>query len=519
MSLRTKLLVGVIGVPVAILMIALWMMVQWERRVDASLASAGRLMALARVASWTELGRAVLAEMETQRITQAYVMRWERPDRTYSAKDFWTAREYFDPATTRTTPADVYTDPIEGEEPTGSVQKRRLREFIYRGLHASEGSDESGSELVDGYLAIYPRSLTRGRRYAILVRVRTWRTGQSLYWIVVVGALLSALVGWILLTHLVTQPLAKLASTADAIAGGRTVKRARVKRHPDEFDRTIEALHRMSEEISEYHGHLEDRVMSALHRMRKAERHLAIAQRLAATGTLAAGLAHEINNPLGGMKNAVQALARGGLSPEKNEQYLGLVNDGLSRIEQMVKKFVAFAPRKVAPNAVDVVEVVTRALALTAHKVERRGIQLVHRLPPGGTAIVLGDSTELQQVALNLLLNAIDALKNRAQPRIVVSLTQRDDDWLLAVEDNGPGIDEADQERIFDMFFTTKAVGEGSGMGLAVAHAIVTNHGGRLELDCVPERGARFLVILPAHDRGRAEPRPPKRPAPAPPIP
>ena len=127
--------------------------------------------------------------------------------------------------------------------------------------------------------------------------------------VMVGGIVVLVVVFYWLLSAWVIGPLRKLSAAADRIADGDFQLRIDPQGRTDEFGRTIRALNRMALEIGEYQGHLEDRVLTALGRIKKAEQHLTIAQRLAATGKLASGLAHEINNPLGGMKNAVRSLS------------------------------------------------------------------------------------------------------------------------------------------------------------------------------------------------------------------
>jgi signal transduction histidine kinase len=304
----------------------------------------------------------------------------------------------------------------------------------------------------------------------------------------------------------VIHPLERLSAVADRIAVGDYSSAADEPGGGDEVGRTMRALSRMSTEIAEYQGQLEDRVLSALGRIKKAEKHLTIAQRLAATGKLASGLAHEINNPLGGMKNAVRSLSRGDLDPERTTLYLDLITDGLARVEQTVKKFLTFTPRHVEPLPTDLSEVAEKSVALALHTLEKKRIQVETSFAEAGRSVVFGDPYELQQVALNLVLNAADAVADGGEGHIHVSVARQGEEVVLRVQDNGSGMSAEDQDRCFDMFFTTKPVGEGSGMGLAVVHNIVTNHGGRIELASVPGEGATFQVFLPAEGGGARQP-------------
>jgi signal transduction histidine kinase len=327
---------------------------------------------------------------------------------------------------------------------------------------------------------------------------------KTFYVVLLGGLLVVTLVAWRLLSLLVVTPLAALASAADRMAGGDGDARVPTTGAGDEFDRTAQAFNRMAKEVSEYQGQLEERVLQALSRIQKAEQHLAIAQRLAATGKLASGIAHEINNPLGGMRNAVRALARGDLDPAKTAEYLSLVQDGLARVEDTVKKVLTFTPRAVKPQPTDLADVVRKAAALAKHRTDKKEVLLEERLPAAGTVTVFGDPHELQQVALNLLLNAADAVpgasrrgRGPGEGRVEVEVKTEGDQALLRVSDDGVGMTPEVQAQCFDLFFTTKEVGEGTGLGLAVVHNIVSNHGGRIELESAPGRGTTFRVYLP----------------------
>src|SRR5262249_27099144 len=150
----------------------------------------------------------------------------------------------------------------------------------------------------------------------------------------------------------------------------------------------------------------------------------------------------------------------------------------------------------------------------------KKGVVLREAVPWDRPVRVFGDPHELQQVALNLLLNAVDAVGERAAPsaaakdgaggppapEIEVEVREEGDAVLLRVSDNGQGMTPEVQSQCFDLFFTTKEVGEGTGLGLAVVHNIVTNHGGRIEVESAPGKGATFRVLLPREAGTAAEP-------------
>jgi signal transduction histidine kinase len=430
------------------------------------------------------------------------------------------------------------------EEEAGPVLDR----FRHARRQDNQWADDEGAAYVLPKAA--PEAPRRGVVLTFPPRAAPRQLARDAYLVMVGGVLLLAVLSVWLVSRLVVTPLERLAEASRRIAEGDFGLRLAGRGTNDEFDRTIHAFNRMASEIAEYQGHLEDRVLTALTRIRRAEQHLAIAQRLAATGNLAAGIAHEVNNPLGGMKNAVRAIARGDLSPEKRQEYLELVNEGLSRVEETMKKFLSFTPRRMEPRPVDLADVTRKALALAMHRVERARIRLDVDLPPPGEVQVFGDASELQQVALNLMLNAVDAVEERVRreeaeeanappevpgempdggptgclvgvlpedldldaPRLRVAVRTHGAEAILEVEDDGVGMSQEDQDRCFDFFFTTKPVGEGTGLGLAVVHTIVTSHGGGIEVESEPGVGTLFRVRLPvegppAEEDGLAESR------------
>ena len=259
---------------------------------------------------------------------------------------------------------------------------------------------------------------------------------------------------------------------------------------------------------------------------RRMQQQLALNDRLIALGTLAAGVAHEINNPLSYAHHNLAFLQRelGALrgagaaapvpGPEVLEEWreaVGDLREGMTRIQRIVEDLRVFGrvEHSEEPEPLDVNVALERALKLTHHTLESRA--LVERAVGAGLPRVRGVEGRLTQVFVNLLVNAAQALPAgpRGQNRVRVA-SRRVGDWVeVAVRDNGPGIPEDVRRHIFEPFFTTKAVGQGSGLGLSISHGIVTRLGGRLEVESEPGRGAEFRVLLPAVDAAPAAPRPP----------
>ena len=229
-------------------------------------------------------------------------------------------------------------------------------------------------------------------------------------------------------------------------------------------------------------------------RERAMAAHLAHEDRLASVGRLAAGVAHEIGNPLAGVLMVAKNLARED-EPEDLAERLGLIVREAERIQGIVRSLLTFSraePVHPAPRtAVDLAEVAREALelvSLTAH-----GVTGALEIAPD--LRVLGHRPHLVQLLVNLLANAFDA--SPAGARVRITAARHGAEVHLGITDAGPGMSPETLARIFEPFFTTKAPGRGTGLGLAVVRNLVDEHGGRLEVESSPGRGSTFTVVLP----------------------
>ncbi|GAB4247759.1 ATP-binding protein [Deferrisoma sp.] len=216
--------------------------------------------------------------------------------------------------------------------------------------------------------------------------------------------------------------------------------------------------------------------------------------RLASIGQLAAGIAHEIRNPLTGMAISLDVLAE---EPGLGEGGRGLVADmhaEIDRLEALIRGLLDFA----RPQPVEA-RPMRMAKALEWHRTfekqcGRKGVRFALDLGPNPK--IQGDPEKLKQLFLNLAINALEVTPEGGEIRIGVA--RAGDDWVrVTVEDTGPGMDAETLSHAFDPFFTTK--NEGTGLGLSIAHSIVEQHGGRIDVESEPGRGTRFTVDLPAH--------------------
>ena len=228
-------------------------------------------------------------------------------------------------------------------------------------------------------------------------------------------------------------------------------------------------------------------------------------EKLASLGRMAAGVAHELNNPLSAVGGFAEALQRHVVHGEcigesrfgDCSEYLGMIQSEVARAAGIVRRLLDFArQREPTIGPVDLAEVVRDAVGLVERQAQLAGRSL--RLAPAGTSVeVRGDAQMLQQVFVNLLTNALDAVE--AAGEVAVTVREVGDGWVEAtVTDTGVGIRPEHLAKIFDPFFTTKEVGKGTGLGLAISQSIVEQHGGTLTIESAgPGRGTRATVRLP----------------------
>ncbi len=313
--------------------------------------------------------------------------------------------------------------------------------------------------------------------------------------VMALGTVLLLLNAYVITNRLVLRPLGSLVEASNRVAAGDFSKKIPEGTAYDEMGRMVRAFNLMIDQIGQHHRTLQEDVRKTRGEMRDTQRKLFAAQRLSTTGTLAAGIAHEINNPLGGMINAARALREGRLDDAKRAEYLELILDGLERVRATVQKILQFRPRALEPEPVALRESVDRAIAFLEHRSRAKEVAIRNEIP-ADLPPVSGDPLELQQAFLNVLMNAVDAC---VMGEGMVTVYHRGGEGFVSVHvaDNGCGMDPEELARCMDPFFTTKDVGEGTGLGLSVAHNIVSNHGGKLELSSERGKGTTATLTFP----------------------
>jgi len=229
------------------------------------------------------------------------------------------------------------------------------------------------------------------------------------------------------------------------------------------------------------------------------------AEELASVATLVAGLAHEIGTPMGVIKGHASQL-ESAVTDEDAKWRLRTIQEQITRISKIIQTLLNMArPGKAQQVPVSLKSVIEMTLAFLTEKFAHRGIEA--RASVEAAPSVLGDPERLQQLFLNLFLNAVDAMPEGGELRVGLKSTE-DGEIKITVADTGQGIPARDIPRIFEPFFTSKEAGTGNGLGLMVANGIVKDHGGSMEVKSEVGRGTEFRIFLPSNSPSKANARP-----------
>ncbi len=400
------------------------------------------------------------------------------------------------------------------DEPLGfgpEALRRELRQQAERTSQDSAGAKGSSGRafhfrLPSSALWVALRADSALGRAASLVRV------FSLYAFVVACALLT--LAYFAMTRVLIRPLDALARAAENVTLGLKpleVAASGVR----ELEELSTSLTRMTEKLlaeEELSRTKVAELQRTTRELSEAQSQIVRAERLATVGRLAAGLAHEIGNPLAALIGLQDLVLEGNLSPEEQKDFLRRMRAETNRIHDTISELLQFArpSGRSAPAepAWGNVEITARdTVALVLHQASMKGVDVRLEMPPDLPPVAMAGSA-LTQVLLNLLLNAADALAGSPEPRIWVRAQKRSTRVRITVDDNGPGVSEELRPRIFDPFFTTKDVGNGTGLGLSVCESLVSAAGGTLWLEPAEGGGARFVIELPRPEDGPAPPAP-----------
>lgn len=304
----------------------------------------------------------------------------------------------------------------------------------------------------------------------------------------VISALVPNLLLVLLIVRTISRPLQRITLAAVQVTEGEYGTEVDLRKSNDEIGLLADSFNEMSRKMAD-----------DIKQLQQLNEQLIRTEKLAAMGTLAAGVAHEVNNPLASISSLIQMMQSKDNLDERTRENLKLIQTQIQRITQVTKDMMDFARvRPAAKSLVDVNVLIEKSLRLASFDKSFQKLEinknLAENLPK-----VFADGDQLQQVFLNLFLNARDAMPEGG--KIVIDTESLSSEIYIKITDSGSGIKSEDAQKIFDPFFTTKPTGKGTGLGLAVCYGIITAHGGKIEVAPNDSLGTTFYIALPINSQ------------------
>jgi two-component system NtrC family sensor kinase len=329
---------------------------------------------------------------------------------------------------------------------------------------------------------------------------------NKMIWITVI-AMLAAMLITSLVVRLSIRPIRELVVATGRVADGDYDCKVQKGRH-DEIGDLAASFNKMTADLKLSRNALVEKELleELVVELRETQEQLVQAGKLAAVGQLAAGVAHEINNPLAGIMGYAQLLAEkmrrrehDGITARDVPKYLAYVENlekQSQRCKQIVQNLLKFAraSSKEDSTSVDCNQVLRETLFLVTHQLEREGVTLNERLQPD-IPPVMGHEGKMQQIFTNIIINALQAMKDGGT--ITASTESDGQSVFVRIQDTGVGIPPENLDKIFEPFFTTKEIGQGTGLGLSVTYGLVQDMGGAINIDSTVDEGTTFIVTFP----------------------
>ena len=333
---------------------------------------------------------------------------------------------------------------------------------------------------------------------------------QSQYTNAIILAATIMLFAGVFIWLMVNRPVRKLTQGTEQVRAGNLEYRIDL-RSGDEIGILAESFNGMTENLREAHRELkqwtttlEQRVQEKTEELRRAHANMVQVEKMVSLGTLAATVAHELNNPLEGVLTYAKLLKRkvsetsmsDTLKTELQEE-LAIIAEETARCGNIVKNLLLFSRQKVGEfSETDIEAVLTRCVKLISHLMKMNNVKLETETNTTERTL-MADPNQLEQAFLAIAINAVEAMPGGGTLRIVLSKTEEADSFLLRFSDTGVGIQNEDLPHIFEPFYTTKHDGKGTGLGLAVSYGIIERHGGSIQVDSSTVSGTTFTITLP----------------------
>jgi two-component system NtrC family sensor kinase len=330
--------------------------------------------------------------------------------------------------------------------------------------------------------------------------------------------LISAIIIMTAFVKIITRPIESLVSVTDRISKGDLNRQVEISRHDEigllaeSFNRMIESLKASQKEIEIYNRTLEEKIIERTRELENTQAQLLQSEKMVAIGQLAAGVAHELNNPLGGILGyaqfaleKIQKAGEGGLTENQIQAFIRYLKDieaQSRRCKAIVQNLLRFSRTSKGTDFtdIDINEAIDDTLTFVEHQLMMNQMRLIKKLEKN-LPTIKGNPGQLQQVFTNIIINAMHASPADSviiiETRLAPPLGEFHGAVEIAISDQGHGISEENLNKLFEPFFTTKDVGKGTGLGLSVSYGIIKEHGGEIKVKSQPEQGTTFTVIIP----------------------
>ena len=302
----------------------------------------------------------------------------------------------------------------------------------------------------------------------------------------------------------IMEPVSKMVAATHDIAAGRfdqevqsSPQHGEIALLADSFNTMLKSLRQMRADLEEWGRTLEEKVKQRSEELGAMQARVAQSERLASLGMLSAGVAHEINNPLGAILALTALTLEDFKEDDPNRENLEEVVKQTQRCRDIVKGLLEFSRHtRVNTELADLNEILQDTLALVSKQAQFLNITVVTNYDPQ-LPEVMADKSELQQVVMNILINAVQAMQERGAITITTRHNTRDNSVEVLIADTGCGMRPDQIDQIFDPFFTTKESGQGTGLGLSIAYGIITSHHGTISVESEVGKGSTFKIRLP----------------------
>ncbi len=297
-----------------------------------------------------------------------------------------------------------------------------------------------------------------------------------------------------LIARSIARPIRNLAQAAGKISDGQLDCVVPIEGKDEIRDLAVE-FERMRQRLLESYQDLEQKIEQRTRALREAQYQISHQEKMASLGILAAGVAHEIGNPLTSISSMAQIIKRK-VKDEQVEEYINTILDNIERISKIVRELVNFSrPSGLEAAWVNVNDVIRNAIGIVKYDKRAKHVQFKLELAENLPNLFLVPD-QLLQVILNMLINSLDALKD-GQGEIEIRTSLENDRVFIRIKDNGVGIPPENLNKIFEPFFTTKEVGKGTGLGLSVSYGIIKNFKGTIDVKSEVGKGSEFIISLP----------------------